>query len=44
MYGRTGRTEPEVLVVITGAVIGAAVLVCACTVFFLLRRRGSGRG
>ncbi|MFJ8232515.1 hypothetical protein ACIQ9E_21520 [Streptomyces sp. NPDC094448] len=22
-------------------VIGAAVLVCACTVFFVLRRRGS---
>ncbi|GLF99899.1 hypothetical protein SYYSPA8_36400 [Streptomyces yaizuensis] len=28
---------------ITGAVLGAAVLVCACTVLFLRRRR-SGRG
>ncbi len=28
----------------TAAVIGAAVLVCACTVFFVMRRRGSGRG
>lgn len=28
----------------TAAVIGATVLVCACTVLFVLRRRGSGRG
>ncbi|MFI1825474.1 hypothetical protein ACH41E_03320 [Streptomyces sp. NPDC020412] len=34
--------EPEV-VMITGAVIGGAVLLCACT-FFFLRRRGSRRG